>query len=552
MTSATERSPRFHALDVWRGVVCLVVVLEHAAVALWSTGSPGAGLDGLARRAITRGLGLFLGTPLFFVMSGYCIASCLDSARRRGTSPFAFLARRVWRIFPPYWAALALFVAVVAGLDAVGLARYHAGDVALGLSSPGVLDAWQWFGNLTLTETWRPLVVSGHEMIVYTRVAWSICYQEQYYLVCFGVLLLAPARAWRALACVTAVAVGFRVIAWDSGALHRIDGTFPVYWHEFAIGLAVYWRLGRATTPVTRRALELGLAALLAVALWTGLVSTVAASAFGLLLIALHRWDDRVAGLRGLDPLRACGRRSYSLYLVHLPAVMIVNAWLCDRGVDGFWPRALVMIPAAVLASVAAAWAFHRAVERHFLDLPAIRRIPIASPRPALASAASAVMGLARGALPAARPAVAWAPALAAMVLVPVGLSAGMAWVGTADARGASSRAGARTSRPGWTRSRRGPGRAGRIELAAATGAGSIVPDGPYMDVWSEDFIRSRVAEDRRGPSGWSPRPPDGRWRDGPPRRVYPPVASARRHRRPGWRPDRPLPFGLRRSQPLG
>jgi peptidoglycan/LPS O-acetylase OafA/YrhL len=549
MTSPTERSPRFHALDVWRGVVCLLVVLEHAAVALWSTGGAGAGLDGLVRRAITRSLGQFLGTPLFFVMSGYCIASCLDSARRRGTSPFAFLARRVWRIFPPYWAALAGFVAVVAGLDAVGLARYHAGDVALGLYSPGVLDAWQWIGNLTLTETWRPLVVSGHEAIVYTRVAWSICYQEQYYLVCFAVLLLAPARAWRALALVTAVAVGFRVVAWDSGALHRIDGTFPVFWHEFAIGLAVYWRLGRATTPGTRRALELGLVTLLAVSLWTGLVSTVAASAFGLLLIALHRWDDRVPGLRGLDPLRACGRRSYSLYLVHLPAVMVVNAWLSDRGVEGFWPRALVMMPAAVLASVAVAWAFHRVVERHFLDLPALRLVPIGSPMPALASAASTLRGLARGALPAARPA---APALAATVLVPVGLAAGMAWVDAEGARGSSSgTVSPLAARMDPTPSEPRPG-AGRIELAAATGAGSIVPDGPYMDVWSEEFIRSRVAEEWRGPSGWPPRLPDGRWRDGPPRREHPPFAAARRHHHPGWRPDRPPFFGHRKPPPWG
>jgi hypothetical protein len=163
------------------------------------------------------------------------------------------------------------------------------------------------------------------------------------------------------------------LLAYDAGASHRIAGTFPLYWHEFFVGLVVYWRLSRPTTPGARRGLEFGLIALLIVALRNGLVSTVAAAGFGLLLIAMHRWDGRIADLRWLDPLRACGRRSYSLYLVHLPVVMVLNCWLRDRGLEGFWPRALVMVPASSLASVAAAWVFHRVIERHFLDLPDVR-----------------------------------------------------------------------------------------------------------------------------------------------------------------------------------
>jgi peptidoglycan/LPS O-acetylase OafA/YrhL len=356
-------------------VVCVLVVLEHAGVALWSV-ADGSGLEGWLRRIIVAGLELNLGGPLFFVMSGYCVASCIDSARRRGTAPLVFLARRVWRIFPPYWVALAGFVAVVAGLDAIGLERYHRnGTVSLELESPGMLDAWQWIGNLSLTETWRPLV-GGHQAIIYTRVGWSLCYQEQFYLVCFLTLLLFPRRFERALMGITAVILAFRVFVWDAGALHRIAGTFPELWHEFAVGWLVYIWMGRSAAPAVRRGLELGLIALLIVALRTGLVSTAGAAGFGLLLIVLHRWDDRLPGLRWLDPVRACGRRSYSIYLVHLPTVMVVNAWLQARGWEGFWPRALVMIPASVSAAVAVGWVFHRVVERHFLDLPATLGLP--------------------------------------------------------------------------------------------------------------------------------------------------------------------------------
>src|SRR5436305_12095781 len=115
MTPST-RSPRFHALDVWRGAVCLWVVLEHAGVALWSEAERGTGLDHWLRRGLVSILELNLGTPLFFVMSGYCIAASIDSARRRGASPFAFFGRRLWRTFPPCLAALLGFVVVVAVL----------------------------------------------------------------------------------------------------------------------------------------------------------------------------------------------------------------------------------------------------------------------------------------------------------------------------------------------------------------------------------------------------------------------------------------------------
>jgi peptidoglycan/LPS O-acetylase OafA/YrhL len=411
-----------------------LVVLEHAGVALWTV-ADGAGLEGRLQRIIVAGLELNLGGPLFFVMSGYCIASCIDSARRRGTAPLLFLARRVWRIFPAYWVALAGFVAVVAGLDAIGLEGYHrGGEVSLELASPGVLDASQWIGNLSLTESWRPLV-GGREELIYTRVAWSLCYQEQFYLVCFLTLLLFPRRFERALMGITAVILAFRVFVWDAGALHRIAGTFPVLWHEFAVGWFVYLWLGRPAAPGVRRGLGLGLIALLIVALRTGLVSTAGAAGFGLLLIALHRWDDRLPGLRWLDPVRACGRRSYSIYLVHLPTVMVVNAWLQARGWDGFWPRALVMIPASVSAAVAVGWVFHRVIERHFLDLPAPAALGLAwravhvawRPRLVLAPAPAALLlvpiPLGRGVRLVPRVAVR-ALVLAALLLVPVGLGA--------------------------------------------------------------------------------------------------------------------------------
>ena len=138
---------RYRMLDIWRGIVCLVVVLEHAGVVLWSGVDQSTGWAGSLQWMAVRLLTLNLGTPLFFVMSGYCIAASLESLRRRGETPLTFLGRRFWRIVPTYWAALLFFFLVVAWLDRLGFQRFHDNPFSLILASPETLSQAQWFGN---------------------------------------------------------------------------------------------------------------------------------------------------------------------------------------------------------------------------------------------------------------------------------------------------------------------------------------------------------------------------------------------------------------------
>jgi peptidoglycan/LPS O-acetylase OafA/YrhL len=268
---------------------------------------------------------------------------------------------------------LFFFVAVVACLDGFGLYRLHHGEHAVTLDSPGVLDWPRWVGNVTLTETWRPHVW-GPERDIYTGIAWSLCFEEQFYFLCFLVLLLAPRRAFAALLAITAVSAALRVGAWEWDRLGALRGVFPLLWHQFAVGLAVYYRLNVAESPRARRAIDVGLVALLLLGLVMLERETVMAAAFGLLLVALRPWDEKADGLAWLRPLRACGRRCYSIYLVHLPIVVVGNLWLYELGLTGFWARALVMIPLVSAASVAVCWGFFALVETHFLSPPTIRR----------------------------------------------------------------------------------------------------------------------------------------------------------------------------------
>ena len=157
----------------------------------------------------------------------------------------------------------------------------------------------------------------------------------------------------------------------------RLGGTFPMLWHEFAVGLAVYWRLNRAASPGAKHAVDLFLVGLIAL-WWAGYLRGTPVEGSSAVSAGLRARPDRAeamgrsprAGSAGWRPLRACGRRSYGIYLVHLPACTVGNVWLYDRGLTGFWTRVLVTVPIVSAFAVGVGWLFFAAVERHFLNPP--------------------------------------------------------------------------------------------------------------------------------------------------------------------------------------
>ncbi len=364
-----RHNPRYKSIDLFRGLACVMVVIHHTGYAVLAHEVEGPGFEFWLRRRVANVLHMAVGTPMFFVISGYCVLASLDAIRRRGTSSWAFMTKRLWRTYPPYWVSLLAFVAIVAVLNHFGLTHLYNGPHALELYRPTTLDLSQWIGNLTLTESWRNQIGGSYEL-VYTRVAWTLCFQEQFYFVSFLCLLLAPRHLYRVLAILTALLILVRLVAWDSGSLFRMGGTFPVLWHEFAVGLAVYWRLNVASTALQRRAIDLVLLALFAIAWRVDYDSSIKAAGFGLILIGLHPWDDRIASWKRLDFLRQSGLRCYSIYLTHLPVCVVGTLTLYHLGLQAFWARVLIVVPVVVTAALGVGWLFYRWVELWFTKLP--------------------------------------------------------------------------------------------------------------------------------------------------------------------------------------
>jgi peptidoglycan/LPS O-acetylase OafA/YrhL len=95
---------------------------------------------------------LWVGVPIFFVISGYCISATIDSHRRKGASVGTYFLKRFRRIFPPYWTVLVGSMLLIGLGDLAASGRLTASGYLL---RPWWYTPWQWAGSATLTEIWR-------------------------------------------------------------------------------------------------------------------------------------------------------------------------------------------------------------------------------------------------------------------------------------------------------------------------------------------------------------------------------------------------------------
>jgi peptidoglycan/LPS O-acetylase OafA/YrhL len=299
-----KRSARLAELDGLRGLAAVAVVLFHFTCRYDEMFAPRGGLW-------IRFAGGQFGVSLFFMISGFVILMTLE----RTVHPGQFLWRRFTRLYPAYWAAVALTFAVVAWYQLPGQAVSPATALL----------------NLTMIQR---LLGADHVDGVY----WSLQAELLFYAAMVvvgttvGLRRLVPVLfAW--LLAGLSVQLLLPVVRQSSpaaGALLTKLSTLAnlPYIHLFAIGIALYaWHQGR------RDASLLALIAL-AVAIHTlvrgcreglvvaGLASLLAAAIGGQLPV-----------LRG-RPVVWLGTISYSLYLVHQNIGYCVIQSLDARGVN--------------------------------------------------------------------------------------------------------------------------------------------------------------------------------------------------------------------------
>jgi peptidoglycan/LPS O-acetylase OafA/YrhL len=358
MSAAAPQTGRLRGLDTLRAAAIVSVVLYHAFL-----GSSSRWLV----RVVHSGA---LGVDLFFVLSGYLIASQYFAKAARGQQvPIGqFYVKRLFRTLPCYFVVLAISYAIVVG-----------------------------YLHETWPSAWKyPLFLQNFGVVFPAIVvSWSLCIEEQFYLVFpFIVRGLLALRSIRAAALVVAlVLVGGLAIRTRLWFLVRPDRLvdWPAYFKYFyyptynrldgltlGVCLAACHRLRPTfwarTAPYADRIFVVGVLTSLAGAaanyspftlLSCGPSFLIVAVGFTLVVAsALHpgSWLARIR-IPG-TPLLAL--LSYSMYLAHEPALRGGKLLAARIGVADRTAAVLVIQGALVMVGTVLLYFL---VERPFLGL---------------------------------------------------------------------------------------------------------------------------------------------------------------------------------------
>src|SRR5262249_25182208 len=213
---------RYPLLTFLRGVAAVWVFAPPLA---WSRA------DVTAPGVILRG---YFGVPMFFVISGFCLAAAARQARDRGDSMGTFLTRRLLRVYPPLWAALGVAVVVYAFGPAFG---WPAGPFGAEYAPPSWAErpAGDWLGTMTLTQAFTGVGEYPWRKFLFVNIVlWTLAIEVQFYLV-VALALLAGRWSRLVIGVVTAAAIP---VGFLPGAFQ--NRLFLPHWPMFALGLALY------------------------------------------------------------------------------------------------------------------------------------------------------------------------------------------------------------------------------------------------------------------------------------------------------------------------
>jgi len=301
------------ALDGLRGLAIFAVVLHHVPIQ-W-------------HRYTHVG---YAGVDLFFVLSGFLITGILLDAKGEPGALRSFYARRALRIWPLYYAFLALYYFWATRRLPLGPWQAPGWYVAH-LSNVHVALFGRWTTNLALDPTWS-LAVEEQFYLVWPLVVYR-CSPRALVRVCVALIVAAPLlRVAGTLAGVSPIALFVLTPTHCEGlALGAAIATVA----RGDRGLAPFVPLARATAALVGAAfvavwiyavvVDLPWLAYDYASLSTLLLTPIALLCGAALVLVLAKADR--PSLWTFAPLRALGRYSYAIYLFHLP----VRTWAARR-----------------------------------------------------------------------------------------------------------------------------------------------------------------------------------------------------------------------------
>lgn len=375
----TQPLGRLDSVQIMRGAAALLVVGAHS-MDLVAEAGPGITQSTLAGLGHLENFGA-IGVDLFFIISGFVMAL---SVRRMAGARDArnFLALRWVRIAPPY-----LLVCL-----------------AFALYAKSIGNGWPSWQSIFNSVFFVPVLDESSYSYSALVIGWTLSFEFTFYLAVAGMV------AWRratnmALLAGLMTAFGLVGAAIDAEPF-IVDWVLNPIALEFVLGIVAYllWKSGRLARArcATVCAGALGAAAL-GVQLWVGSggvteAENIVSSTDSLLRVAV--WGLPMFGIfLACLPLagggagastqagvaaRRLGDASYSLYLVHLLAILLLKKVLERSPVD--LPGDVVFLLALVGSAVAGVL-YYRFVERPITEWMRRGAARVLGTRPQLAAA---------------------------------------------------------------------------------------------------------------------------------------------------------------------
>jgi peptidoglycan/LPS O-acetylase OafA/YrhL len=298
--AAFRATSRFSALDGLRAFACLAVVIGHAR------GVPYAFLHG------------YRGVLLFFVLSGFLITTLAlrEEAKTGAVDLHAFFVRRVFRIMPLYYLALAAIMIAVFAFNMESYAdafRHHLAAYLLYMPEFPIFQS---------------------DFKIPFAQAWSLGIEEKFYLVwpivAFGLL----ARSRRRIGLVLVLIASTGILNARSPDLAQMWGAYMDILIGCLVALALHERrLYEKLSVLGRTPIAWGVFGVLAIAMLSPLTGTQFGERYfamlaAMALIALVTTERGPARMFAHPALAAVGAWSYGIYLLHIMVYDMVNKTL--------------------------------------------------------------------------------------------------------------------------------------------------------------------------------------------------------------------------------
>lgn len=344
------------ALDHTKAVACLLIVCHHLAfygpmAHVVQPHAPAlvAWLDEYARMTV----------QVFLVLGGYWAAAALaPQGESKVTTVWPALSKRFVRLSLPYSAALVVAIIVNEVVRTMGFDHPS-------VSAPPTWDSV--LAHLLLLHS-----IAGYESL--SAGVWYVAIDFQLYALCLLWLGLCQRSSrwsgWGQAGVVLATAASLwfwnRQSALDIWALYFVGA--------YGLGMMAWW--GAHSAQRTQRLLWVVVMAVLGLSAlwldWRDRIALALVSASALVLAARVHWPAALRSLP-LAPLTWIGQRSYSIFLIHFPVSLLLNAT-----VHLLWPNDVLAnslgLIAAVLGSIVAGGVLYTWTEHGSISWPQLQR----------------------------------------------------------------------------------------------------------------------------------------------------------------------------------